>query len=360
MADFYVTVLGGGLHDGSSVADAWTFAEMLANFAPADGDICWIQKGTYTEGTITLPTIVSGTVRYCGFITTKDDLEPIQDPFCFKILNIADYPTINCNKLTIGGNSNHWARMKCLNITTTSYPAVQNNCMSEWFGVRLVGNSTSVLTTNVLIRPTLSGTAGYAFNCEFYFAGSGANGSGISRVLMFNCYFENTLASSQRSCMVGGSLVRCVIKNWYAAIAPGSGCYNTSAWNTLYGMRNNATATVQNNGFIFGSILYRDGVENSSYMDEANSPNLGKIHSVNASAFQDHSDSDQNLSNFFPVTISADPFVDAANGDFTLNDDASGGALCKGVLNGGDIGAIQSAGGAAALSSPFRSPVFGS
>ena len=46
------------------------------------------------------------------------------------------------------------------------------------------------------------------------------------------------------------------------------------------------------------------------------------------------------------VTVSADPFTDAASGDYSLNDAASGGALLKGAgLHGRDIGARQSNGG---------------
>ena len=57
-----------------------------------------------------------------------------------------------------------------------------------------------------------------------------------------------------------------------------------------------------------------------------------------------------------PIALSANPFTDTANGDFTLNSEAGGGALLKGKgipttlpiiggTNNLDVGVFQSAGG---------------
>ena len=51
-----------------------------------------------------------------------------------------------------------------------------------------------------------------------------------------------------------------------------------------------------------------------------------------------------------PITITADPFIDALGGDFRLNDDPNGGAILKGAglgvygqIDSQDIGAVQAA-----------------
>jgi len=58
------------------------------------------------------------------------------------------------------------------------------------------------------------------------------------------------------------------------------------------------------------------------------------------------------------ITLTADPFTDAANRDFSLNDAPGGGALCRGLLHPGadgnwtsylDIGAVQHRGAGAAV-----------
>jgi len=65
-----------------------------------------------------------------------------------------------------------------------------------------------------------------------------------------------------------------------------------------------------------------------------------------------------------PITLTADPFTDAANGDFSLNNDPGGGALCRaaglgpyGQTSYRDVGAVQHADPAA--SSGGGTPVFG-
>ncbi len=72
----YVTVTGGGLHDGSSEANAWTLDEAWSNYSA--GDRLNIKAGTYTltqimniwtSGTVTAP------VSLRGYKTTIGDLD---------------------------------------------------------------------------------------------------------------------------------------------------------------------------------------------------------------------------------------------------------------------------------------------
>lgn len=72
----YVTVTGAGAHDGSSEANAWTFAEMIAATPAAETRVN-IKAGSYSEGATTLPS--NGTsaapIVLRGYNSTIGDLD---------------------------------------------------------------------------------------------------------------------------------------------------------------------------------------------------------------------------------------------------------------------------------------------
>jgi len=72
----YVTVTGGGLHDGSSEANAWTLAEAVSNYAA--GDRLNVKAGTYSDSsTVTFATAgtAASPVSWRGYKTTIGDLD---------------------------------------------------------------------------------------------------------------------------------------------------------------------------------------------------------------------------------------------------------------------------------------------
>ena len=73
----YVTVSGGGLHDGSSEANAWTLAEAISNVAA--GDRVNVKAGTYSSGTTHRIFSASGTdtspIWWRGYKTSIGDLD---------------------------------------------------------------------------------------------------------------------------------------------------------------------------------------------------------------------------------------------------------------------------------------------
>ncbi len=75
-AEKYVTVTGGGLHDGSSEANAWTLSEAVSNYAA--GDRMNVKAGTYSDSsTVTFATAGtnSSPVAWRGYKTTIGDLD---------------------------------------------------------------------------------------------------------------------------------------------------------------------------------------------------------------------------------------------------------------------------------------------
>jgi len=72
----YVSVAGGGAHDGSSEANAWTLAEAIAGVAA--GDRCNVIAGTYTYGASVLFATAGTTtapIWWRGYKTTPGDLD---------------------------------------------------------------------------------------------------------------------------------------------------------------------------------------------------------------------------------------------------------------------------------------------
>lgn len=82
--DRYVSVDGAGAHDGTSEADAWNFAEMLAAYAA--GHRVNIKQGVYDFGAATTSFATTmtepGVVWFRGYSNTPGDLE--NDPFTEK------------------------------------------------------------------------------------------------------------------------------------------------------------------------------------------------------------------------------------------------------------------------------------
>lgn len=138
----YVTVSGAGAHDGSSEANAWTFAEMIAA-APAAGTRVNIKTGTYNSGTVTLPASGSSSAPIIlrGYSSSIGDLDAQgrDDDSLLNTTNMPDFtltgkwtPSPNCylQNLDITGNINdyligstaadNWGLISCRVINTNT------------------------------------------------------------------------------------------------------------------------------------------------------------------------------------------------------------------------------------------------
>lgn len=98
----YVTVSGAGAHDGTSEANAWSWAEMIAEGAgtgPPAESLVNAKKGSFSEGTHTLPS--NGTsqapVLIRGYNTSPDDLDTLGRA------NTGELVTTNFPTMTITG-----------------------------------------------------------------------------------------------------------------------------------------------------------------------------------------------------------------------------------------------------------------
>ena len=111
----YVSVSGGGLHDGSSEANAWTFSEMLSNATA--GDYANVKSGAYSSGAASLSNAGtawgSGTMIFvAGYNTTPGDLD--DQGRVEERLDTTNFPIIT---LTGQLTPNSWSHWKNLRIT---------------------------------------------------------------------------------------------------------------------------------------------------------------------------------------------------------------------------------------------------
>ena len=344
----YVTVTGGGLHDGSSEANAWTFDEAWSNYSA--GDRLNIKAGTYaltqimnpwTNGTVTAP------VSLRGYKTTIGDLD---DRPSSQWVDGTDVPLIQTT------NSSYYiyytAQFSIIeNISfeaTVARPAIYARSAALYKRCRFVSVST------IGVNPVVDLGSNYPKFVDCYFEGSGSGYQSAKSVMFSGCVFEN-FYEIQSNGFFGA--FDCVFKNFTNAgvkYNANNGAFQIRGC-TFYNIANDAISVtaattpsssygiiqVENN--IFHTIS-GDALKNysSGHMQLFAKNNL--FYNVTGSNFANDgfgmSRDEQN--------DSTNPFVDAAGGDFSLVSGSNGynSAAPKpfevfDVNSNRDIGAVQ-------------------
>jgi hypothetical protein len=191
----YVTVAGAGAHDGSSEANAWTFAEMIAA-APGAGTRVNIKAGSYSEGATTLPSsgTVSAPIVLRGYNSSIGDLDG-QGRGSDGLLNTTNMPDVT--------------------ITATWTPSPFCICQNIDF--------TGALSA-ALISSTAADTFGFV-NCRLQNTQNNASAAllvGDNRVKLVNCDFACTQASH-------GSMVDCDEDTFVYGCTFDTGCDSATA-----------------------------------------------------------------------------------------------------------------------------------
>jgi hypothetical protein len=99
--EYHVTVAGAGAHNGTSKANAWTFAEMIAAAPAAESRInVYGDGGGYSEGLTTLPTNGTGTspIVLRGCYATPGDLDDLGRG-SDGLLNVTGFPVFTLSAL---------------------------------------------------------------------------------------------------------------------------------------------------------------------------------------------------------------------------------------------------------------------
>jgi hypothetical protein len=189
----YVTVAGAGAHDGSSEANAWTFAEMIAA-APAAETRVNIKAGSYTEGATTLPasgTIVAPIVLR-GYNATIGDLDS-QGRGSDGLLNTANMPDI---AVTATWTPSPFCICQNLDISGALSAALLSSSTADSFG--FVNCRIANSQNNASAKLLLGDNYVLLINCDFQCTGAshGILIDADAEIQVYGCRFSTTLDSA--------------------------------------------------------------------------------------------------------------------------------------------------------------------
>lgn len=368
----YVTVSGGGLHDGSSEANAWTLAEGIAN--ATSGDRVNIKKGTYSQGSTSVDFNVSGTasspIFWRGYDNTPGDIDAD---------NSLQKPEITFGNagLTISGSNQILQNVKITGSKSSSALVLCSGGYTKILRCFIENTNASSTASAFRSAPGVSQTT-FAINC-FFAATSTANSVIQSRrsLLLTGCVINSGvkgLVFDNITTVATTSVTRCIFKAQSTNCIEAQGVSATLyvRENTFYSCGSHAITVlnaaaptllyeISNNVFseIAGDAIRNGTGSVQNYFVAFN--NL--FHNVSGSFYANQGDDP----NFYSLQDSLSPFVDSLSSDFTLASSSNG--YSTGLPNAHenqvfssnqDIGAIQhadpsSSGGGGAVLHPLRS-----
>ena len=201
-------------------------------------------------------------------------------------------------------------------------------------------------------------------NCEFYNLSSNTGAGMIAKkcyfynvsvpgcVLYENCEFNSCTATGQA--LIGGNqqinVSNCLFRNNTGVVLqfnPGGGVnpsvFNSTFYNnssdviSLYNNFTNSTSTNRSTIHIYNNIFANNGGnairsdQDFAFYEVELENNVFYSNSSSGIGTGTNSFSSTKLISINPIFLNQSPFIDAANGDFRLNDEPNGGRLCKSV-----------------------------
>lgn len=370
----YVTVTGGGLHDGSSEANAWTLAEAASNMSA--GDRINVKAGTYTLSSaiiINAASTVSSPVSMRGYKTTIGDLDAKPTS---QLIDGTDRPLIRIiNNSFYFQVSSPYLLMENISCeSTVSYPSCFVDAKGVYSRCKFKSSGGTTPTNGYpIIRATNIDYLSFN-NCHF----DGNNMTGRQQTFQSDvcvgCLFENFSTGSFISGSRFTPFLNCIFRNMDSGIiyagthygfSPITGCtfYNI-AQNAIYENGASTAPTlspsiITNNVFhTIGGDAIKSNASVSGKFDFFADNNL--FYNVAGSNYTNNIGLNRNA-----ISEASDPFVDAAGGDYSLVSSSGGyGKAQPNPFEGlaadsrRDIGAIQHAdpsGGGGAVLHPLRS-----
>ena len=325
----YVTVTGGGLHDGSSEANAWTLAEAVSNYAA--GDRLNVKAGTYTVATtVTFGTsgTASSPIAWRGYKATIGDLDT--QPTTQRVAG-TDVPLFTSTNTSTAAFANSGSYQRFENLFFRSVTANNTFSLNSYDYIHFV-------------RCTIEHTNAGPWRCIF--------GDAAEYITFVDCYFKHN-----------GSTHECVYAyaqsgqwNFTRCVFDGGTKGFTGTWGTMWHFFNkclfinNSTIGLElgAHGVVTDCSFYNSGTDciSSSHatttatisncvfstaggyaINNANGTNLYRW-SLESNTYHDFSFGSGRLNNIdidrTPKVDTASPFVDAANGDFTIATTSNG------------------------------------
>jgi hypothetical protein len=347
----YVTVTGGGLHDGSSEANAWTWDEAVANCAT--GDRVNVKAGIYTtSGTYNAGVGVQGnSLAWRGYTSTIGDLDGIK---LHGLVGGTHIPTVDTSTggSFLRGGYNLVSHIEFTSSANYMDPAFWIGGVSCITHCRFLGNGTlgctilkggkttmhdCYITSQRGNFPTCILEDACVDNCVFIGETGGSNTSNglILRGSVTNCLFEGYTGYALTMSYVNAAIVsNCTFIDNYKCIilsvthqAPKLIVNNYFA-NSTYAIDNTWTYQNRNGGsgdndsWVVTNNVFKNVAQKTLYL------------------------SDQLLS--ASLEDAADEFVNSVTGDYTLKSSSQGYSNSSpaqfdtlGIVNSRDIGAVN-------------------
>lgn len=345
----YVSVAGGGSHDGSSEANAWTFEEAIA--APVGaGNRVNVKVGTHTlTASRTLP---SGTtenpIEWRGYNSTIGDLETVGRATATGELDDTNFPLIDCGA-SYALTSGAYNSLRTLAVTGSGNVSLLIlGTAPNVYRVRSAQTSASGASAKCI---TAAGVYGSVLDCDFLIASTNASAvaCSVGRSAFIGCRTWHTGTPNAASVGyqvsdVGSCLAESIVYNFGTGIVVGG--FNGQVFrNTVYGCVDGVRLG-DGGAAIAENIIYSmSGYGIKGVASSGNSLLLNNAMGALTSGRIDTSTAGSIIEEVGAVTLTGDPFTNAASRDFTLNNTSGAGALCRAAskLFGGqrDLGAVQ-------------------
>ena len=325
----YVTVTGGGLHDGSSEANAWTLAEAASNVSA--GDRLNVKAGTHTLTSVVAFTTggsLTAPIAIRGYKTTIGD----QDYTGSQRVEGTDIPLIVCNgsssRWYVTGAYYHMENIAVKNNAAYDFPfqfssdyGQMRRCKFESINERMSCRFSDdrIDVEDCYFKGNTGTTSLYA--CNVYLAGGS--------VFFYGCFFDGGIYGAA-SVSEATAFHDCVFINQTTAAISGSvyGGVTGIVGNTFYNMSGDAIQ-IQINSVSPGAIAIRNNVFSDVTGTAINDTNTASRVAIFPT---------RNLFYNCGTTINSDPFslsrgnivdtssplVDPAAGDYSLKSSSGG------------------------------------
>jgi hypothetical protein len=330
----YVTVAGGGLHDGTSEANAWTFTEALANAVA--GDRVNVKLGTHT---CTTASTVNGTyadpIHVRGYVSTIGDLDSL---LLGTMVGGTDIPLVQ------GTGNNIGFRGQWVNFSHIEFQGVSHYASAWTVNTASIARSCRFTNTNAQSYNCV--TSGYAVFQDCYIYSPtiySAIHTGNSRLIQCVLEGNNTGVVGANAHIV----INCLIKNLGTGVSNTGSDYATVTGNTFV----NCTTGINFNSYPRSYIVsscYFSGCTTGIVNGSNGANNFGNV-LVNSCCYHNVTTQISGIDfQHFASVDATDQFVDSAGGDYTLLPTSNGySSAMPNILAGvgtttkQDIGAIR-------------------
>jgi hypothetical protein len=308
MATYYVTTSGSDSNNGLTEGTAFATPGYAASVATTIGDKIWVKAGTYNL-TSTSTNVSGGAISLSdrvdmeGYDSTTGDraARPLlygnslsgttMISYGTSLRGVSDTATVA--NIDLDGTTT-WSN----GLVTTGALVVTSDCFAKNFNVAFNGSS-------FFIKCKATSNTGYDFLSGKF----------------FSCFSYSSRIGFYQPNLCQGCIV--ADASYIGFRQQNTTCFDCIAYNSVTGF------TTPSNQEIHAFVRCIAVNNSTKGFDNYCSP------MIQCAAYNNGTDLNETdptkAVTFGNITLSADPFTDAANGDFTLNSDAGGGELLKNV-----------------------------